>query len=165
MAQDAISRPPAAGLLHRVEHLQRAYVHCLDDGELERWPDFFTPSCLYAIIARDNVERGMELGVMRFETTGMLRDRAVATAHAAVFAPRRIRHVLGGVLIDAAGGDGIRARTNVAIYHTSADGDTLLLMVAEYQDLIVEQDGTLLFREKKVVYDTLRLPDSVVYPL
>ncbi len=64
------------------------------------------------------------------------------------------------------GGDGgIRARTNVAIYHTSADDDTLLLMVAEIQDLIVEQDGILLFREKKVVYDTPRLPDSVVYPL
>ena len=165
MARQAAFGPVDPGLLHRVEHLQRSYVHCLDDGELERWPDFFTPSCLYTIIARDNVERDMELGVMRFETAGMLRDRAVATAHAAVFAPRRIRHVLGGALIDASGDSGVRARTNVAIYHTSADGDTLLLMVAEYQDLIVEQDGIFLFREKKVVYDTLRLPDSVVYPL
>ena len=152
-------------LLRRLERLQLAYVHGIDDGPLEAWPEFFTDPCLYTITARDNFERGLELGVMRFESVAMLRDRATATQHAAVFAPRRIRHVLGGTLVDATGEDGVRARTNVAIYQTSADGDTLLLMVAEYRDRVVEQGGALRFAEKLVVYDTLRLPDSIVYPL
>ena len=150
---------------HRVEQLQLDYVHTIDDGAIDRWPAFFTERCLYAIIARDNLERGQELGVMRFESRAMLVDRATATKHAAVFAPRTVCHVLGGTTIEAVDAEGIRARTNVAIYQTSADGDTLLLMAARYRDLIVEVDGALLFKEKRVIYDTLRLPDSVVNPL
>jgi anthranilate 1,2-dioxygenase small subunit len=150
---------------HRVEQLQLDYVHAIDDGAIDRWPGFFTERCLYAIIARDNLERGQELGVMRFESRAMLVDRATATQHAAVFAPRTLCHVLSGTSIEAVDENGIRARTNVAIYQTSADGDTLLLMAATYRDLVVEADGALLFKEKRVIYDTLRLPDSVVNPL
>jgi len=150
---------------HRVEQLQLDYVHTLDDGALEKWPDFFTERCFYAIQARDNVARGRELGVMRFESRAMLVDRANATKNAAVFAPRTLCHILGGTVIEGVDGDGIRARTNVAIYQTSPDGNTLLLMAANYRDLIVEVEGALLFREKRVIYDTLRLPDSVVNPL
>ena len=102
---------------------------------------------------------------MRFESRAMLVDRATATKHAAVFAPRTVCHVLSGISIEDVSDDGIRARTNVAIYQTSADGDTLLLMAASYRDLIVEIDGGLLFKEKRVIYDTLRLPDSIVNPL
>jgi len=150
---------------HRVEQLQLGYVHTLDDGAVDCWPSFFTERCLYTIIARDNVARGQELGVMRFESRAMLVDRATATKHAAVFAPRTVCHVLSGISIEDVSDDGIRARTNVAIYQTSADGDTLLLMAASYRDLIVEIDGGLLFKEKRVIYDTLRLPDSIVNPL
>lgn len=150
---------------HRLEQLQLDYVHALDNGELDLWPGFFTERCLYAIIARDNMERGQELGVMRFESRAMLMDRVNATKNAAVFAPRTQCHVLGGTSIESIDSDGIRARTNVAIYQTSADGDTLLLMAASYRDLVVDMEGALVFKEKRVIYDTLRLPDSVVNPL
>ena len=150
---------------HRIEQLQLDYVHCLDNGNLDAWPNFFTERCLYAIIARDNMERGQELGVMRFESRAMLVDRATATRNAAVFAPRTICHVLSGTSIEDITTGGVHARTNVAIYQTSADGDTLLLMAANYRDVIVEIDGALMFKEKRVIYDTLRLPDSVVSPL
>ncbi len=152
-------------LARRIEILQLSYVHCIDDGALERWPDYFIDPCLYQVIGRDNVENGLELGIMQFDSVDMLRDRAASTQHAAVFAPRRICHVLSGVLIESSQPDGIRARTNVAIYQTSADGDTVLLMAAQYRDLIVEIDGSLRFRKKIVVYDTFRLPDTVVFPL
>lgn len=150
---------------HQVERLLQDYVHCLDDGNIDQWPNFFTERCFYAILARDNVARGQELGVMRFESRAMLVDRATATKNAAVFAPRTLCHVLSGTSIEGLETDGIFARTNVAIYQTSADGDTMLLVAANYRDLIVEEEGRLLFKEKRVVYDTLRLPDSVVYPL
>ena len=38
-------------------------------------------------------------------------------------------------------------------------------MAAQYRDLIAETDGGLRFREKHVIYDTLRLPDTIVFPL
>lgn len=162
---DNQTHPVSGDLQRRVDQLQLAYVHTIDDGPLDSWPGFFTDKCLYTIIARDNVERGQDLGVMRFESAAMLRDRATATQHAAVFAPRTIRHILSPTLIDQADDDGIRARTNVAIYQTSPDGDTGLLVAAQYRDLIVDIDGALKFQEKRVIYDTFRLPDSVVYPL
>lgn len=162
---DQMTKTDAHEVRHRIEQLQLDYVHCLDNGNLDEWPNFFTERCLYAIIARDNMERGQELGVMRFESRAMLVDRVTATQNAAVFAPRTICHVLSGTSIEDTTSDGVRARTNVAIYQTSADGDTLLLMAANYRDVIVEVDGELMFQEKRVIYDTLRLPDSVVSPL
>jgi anthranilate 1,2-dioxygenase small subunit len=152
-------------LARRIERLQLAYVHSLDDGGLDTWPEFFSERCLYRIVGRDQFEEGSDIGVMRFESRAMLRDRATATKHAAVFAPRMLRHILSGTVIESMGAKGIQTRTNVAIYQTSSDGDTLLLMVAQYRDLIVEEAGELKFKEKQVVYDTLRLPDSIVYPL
>jgi 3-phenylpropionate/cinnamic acid dioxygenase small subunit len=157
--------PDDDALRRRIEALQLDYVHSIDDGELDRWPGFFTDPCLYRVTGRDNFDAGLELGVMRFEGRDMLRDRVTSTLHTALFAPRRLCHVLSGTRIDGRDGDGITARTNVAIYQTSADGDTLLLMAAQYRDLVVAVDDRLLFREKHVVYDTIRLPDTVIFPL
>jgi anthranilate 1,2-dioxygenase small subunit len=151
-------------VLRRIERLQLSYISSIDEGPLDNWPHFFTDKCLYTVVSRENFDRGMELGVMRFESVGMLIDRATATQHAAVFAPRIIRHLLGPAMVDDTG-EGYRSRCNVAIYQTSPDGDTMLLMTAIYNDLIVEQDGVLKFKEKRVIYDTHRIPDSIVYPL
>ena len=165
MDQTEMSQPVADDvILRRIERLQLNYIASIDDGPLDNWPKFFTDKCLYTVVSRDNFDRGMELGVMRFESVGMLIDRATATQHAAVFAPRTIRHVLGPAMVDDIG-EGYRLRCNVAIYQTSPDGDTVLLMTATYNDLIVEQDSVLKFKEKRVIYDTHRIPDSIVYPL
>ena len=150
----------------RVETLQIDYVQCIDDDELERWPELFVDPCFYHIVARDNFEAGRPIGVMRYESVAMLRDQVTATRHAAVFAPRAIRHILGGTRIVGEADGEIRAHTSVAIYQTNADGETLLMMTAQYRDVIVEAGANeLRFREKRVVYDTLQLPDSVIYPL
>ena len=165
MDQTDMSQPVTNdAILRRIERLQLNYIESIDDGPLDNWPQFFTDKCLYTIVSRDNFNRGMELGVMRFESVGMLIDRATATQHAAVFAPRIIRHVLGPAMVDDTG-EGYRSRCNVVIYQTSPDGDTVLLMTATYNDLIVEQGGVLKFKEKRVIYDTHRIPDSIVYPL
>ena len=152
-------------LRQSIEALQLDYAHSIDDGALERWPGFFTDPCLYTIIARDNHQRGLPIGVMRCESVAMLRDRVTAISEAQVFAPRVIRHVLGGTRIVEIDGDDIRTQTNLAIYQTSVEGETVLLAAAEYLDRIVDDGGELRFREKTVVYDTLLLPDSIVYPL
>jgi anthranilate 1,2-dioxygenase small subunit len=39
-------------LKHEVSQLLDAYVQCIDDDDLERWPDFFTENCLYKVIPR-----------------------------------------------------------------------------------------------------------------
>jgi anthranilate 1,2-dioxygenase small subunit len=160
-----ISGMDDASLRQNIERLQLEYVHAIDDDNLETWPELFVDPCFYRITDRDNFTEGYDLGVMRFESVGMLRDKVTATRHSAVFAPRYIRHVLGGTLVTARDDKAAEALTNVAIYQTSADGDTLLLMAAQYRDIIVPTPNGLRFSEKQVIYDTLRLPDSIVYPL
>ena len=152
-------------LRERIEELQLSYIHSIDDGPLEEWPEHFTKKCLYIIIAKDNVDRGQHLGVMRFNSAAMLKDRATATQHAAVFAPRIVRHVIGRGQIVSIEDDAIYTRTNVAVYQTSPDGDTMLLVAGQYRDKIVTLNDELKFAEKQMVYDTFRLPDSIVYPL
>jgi anthranilate 1,2-dioxygenase small subunit len=152
-------------LARRIERLQLDYVHRIDDDAIESMPEMFTDKCLYRITSRENWLDGSDLGVIRCESPGMLRDRVTAMRHAAMFAPRTIRHILSGTLVDRVDGADIHARTNVAIYQTSADGDTLLLMAAIYRDIVTETPDGLRFREKHLVYDTLRLPDSVICPL
>lgn len=152
-------------LLRRIERLQVECVQAIDDGRLESWPDFFVDPCFYRIVARDNFENGLPIGVMRYESVAMLRDQVTATLHAGVYAPRSIRHILGGTRLADRNGDSATAHTNVAIYQTSADGDTGLLMTGQYRDIMVAAEGGLRFRERQLIYDTIRLPDSVVCPL
>lgn len=43
-------------LRFEVEELYYDYVECIDDDELELWPEFFTQACLYKVISRENFE-------------------------------------------------------------------------------------------------------------
>ena len=58
----------------RVERLLSRYVTCIDEDDLENWPEFFAlDTCRYEIITRENVERGMPLALMF--CTGTIAER------------------------------------------------------------------------------------------
>ena len=59
-------------LKHEVEDLLNTYAQCIDDDNLEQWPDFFTDQCLYRIIPRENHEIGLPTAVMWCDSRGML---------------------------------------------------------------------------------------------
>ncbi|MCW5770262.1 MAG: aromatic-ring-hydroxylating dioxygenase subunit beta [Rhodospirillaceae bacterium] len=148
-----------------VAQLQTDYAHAIDRQEFERWPGFFTDDCLYLITSRDNHESGLPIGVMRCESAAMLRDRVTAIRKASVFAPRRLRHLVGLPQVLEAGDDTVTARTGFAVYVTGPDGEAKLLVVGEYLDRISRGEGGFRFREKAVVYDNALLPDSIIFPL
>ena len=50
-------------LRDEIADLINAYALAIDDGELERWPEFFANDCLYKIIAKENFESGLPLGL------------------------------------------------------------------------------------------------------
>jgi len=50
-----------------IERLYLEYVACIDDDDLERWPDLFTDDCSYRILARENVRRGLPLDPAVFD--------------------------------------------------------------------------------------------------
>ena len=77
-----------------LEALYADYVACLDDGDYDAWPEFFTDTCLYKIVPRENYEQNLPLATMRCESKGMLQDRVYAVKETSMFGPRALRHLV-----------------------------------------------------------------------
>ena len=148
-----------------LETLTTAYVHALDDGEFERWPDFFTEDCLYKIIPRENYENDLPLAVWYCQGRGMLRDRVTAIRETQLYAPRAMRHLTGNALVTTCIGDVLHAVTNYAVYESTLDRTTEVFNVGRYLDRIVIEDGRLRFAEKLCVFDTSLVPTSLIFPI
>src|SRR5260370_6092911 len=100
----------------RLADLYCAYSDALDDGELERWPDFFTEGCLYKVIPRENFEQQLPIALIYCESRDMLVDRVVALRETALFVPRSVRHLTSNIRLRAEGPDGFRLTANFALY-------------------------------------------------
>ena len=148
-----------------LEDLFAAYAACLDDGELERWPEFFTDDCRYEIIPRENFERGLPLAVLRCESKAMLADRVVTIRQTQMFAPRALRHLVSGVRIVGIEGGIVRAHANYAVLQTLSDEHTTIFNAGRYLDRVVRSDGVLKLAERLCVYDSVLVPGSLVYPI
>ena len=83
-------------LVRRVERLIAAYIGCMDQDDLERWPTFFTEDGLYRITTRDNYERGMPASFFYCNGRGMLHDRVLALRRANIYEPHYYRHMVSG---------------------------------------------------------------------
>ena len=151
-------------LRDEIADLINAYAFAIDDGELERWPGFFAKDCLYKIIAKENFESGLPLGLLLCDSQGMLQDRKEAFSKLNVFGPRSWRHMLGAVQASKSD-DEMRARTSFVIFETLASEDTHILCAGEYRDILTRENDELKFRERLCVYDTTMIPNSIVRPI
>ncbi len=155
----------SAELRLEVRDLLDAYVACLDDFELEAWPEFFTDDCFYQIIPRENFDRGLPLATVRCESKGMLKDRVKALRETQLFAPRYLRHLVSAVRVTGIDDGVIGARANYCVFQTLVDEETKVLQTGRYVDRIVREDGRLKFKEKSCVFDSVTVPTSLVYPI
>lgn len=154
-------------LQHRLEQLYSHYAAVLDDGPLEQWPQLFTEDCLYQLMPRDNYDLGLPLAIMRCESRGMLQDRVRAARETVMHEPRYLRHQITNVraTLDAASGE-IAACANYSVVEVLTDELPRILSVGRYLDKIQRAaDGRLLFREKLCIYDSVLVPNTIVYPI
>src|SRR3982751_2565704 len=98
-----------------VEELHARYVHALDDGRLEDWPDFFTEDGVYRITTAENEARGLPLPVLLAESRAMLRDRVQSLRHANIYEPQRYRHLMSSTVITPSGGDKAQSTSNFLV--------------------------------------------------
>ncbi len=152
-------------LRFEVEELLIRYAEALDDDKLELWPDFFTEDAFYQIIARENHDRALPLATMLCESRGFILDRVTAFRQANVYSPRALRHVISGVRVEKVENGVIHARANFVIFQTLIDDETRVFLAGRYDDRIVVDGGRLRYREKHCIYDTLRIPNSIVFPV
>lgn len=148
-----------------VQDLYADYADCIDSDEIERWPDFFTDDCLYQIISRENFDRGLPLAVMLCEGKGMLQDRVDAIRNTSVFAPRYLRHLVSHLRITPWEGDELAVRGNYVVLETLVDEATRVFNAGRYLDRLVRRDGALRFKRKIAVYDSVVIPNSLIYPI
>ncbi len=152
-------------LQFEVEQLLYRYVETLDSDRLEEWPDFFTENAFYQIIARENYDRGLPLAAMLCESRGFVQDRVTAFRQASVYSPRSLRHLVSNVRVTAVKDGVVEARANFAVLQTLVDDETRVFLSGWYRDRIVLDGVKLRYAEKHCIYDTLRIPNSIVYPV
>jgi 3-phenylpropionate/cinnamic acid dioxygenase small subunit len=152
-------------LRDEIEALYADYAEALDDNELERWPDFFTEECLYKLVPRENWERDLPIALMLCESKGMLRDRVTAVRNTAVYAPRSFRHLIAQFRIQPETPERIHVRANYVVFQTLVDDLTRIQNAGKYIDLVVRTPVGLRFREKICVFDSVLVPNSLIYPV
>jgi salicylate 5-hydroxylase small subunit len=156
---------PPLSLRTRLADLYCAYGDALDEGELERWPDFFTEHCLYRVIPRENFEQGLPVALIYCESRNMLVDRVVALRETALYAPRIMRHLTGNIRLREVASESLRLTANFALYQTMVDQPSELFLCGRYHDRVVDDDGSLRFAQRICVYDSTIVPTSLVYPV
>lgn len=155
----------AKALKWELEEFFTAYAECLDEDRLEEWPEFFTDTGIYKIVARENVKRNLPLATMSCEGKGMMKDRVVAIRQASVFSPRCLRHQVTNIRVRGQEGDGYLAQANYAVFQTLQDEETKVFNVGQYQDRIVFPNGKPKFQKRVVIYDSLQVPGLLVFPI
>ena len=153
-------------ITYRVERRTAEYIGCIDDDALERWPLFFTQDGLYRIISRENYARGLPASFFYCRGQGMMHDRIMSLRRANIYEPHVYRHLVSATrLIREEPEGGWRVHTNFQVIRTMHSGEMTLFAAGFFDDLLVERNGTLLFREKTVVCDASRIDTLLVIPI
>lgn len=153
------------GLQYELEELYARYAEALDDGPLEDWPEFFTEECLYLIIPRDNHELGLPMAIVRCESRDMLRDRVTAVQETMMYEPRYLRHHVTNLRVRSVDGEVLSAVANFSVIEVLPDELPRILMVGRYLDTLRREEGSWRFSERRCVFDSLLVPNSIIFPV
>jgi anthranilate 1,2-dioxygenase small subunit len=158
--------PSVRDLRDAIADFHAAYAAELDRGDVEKWPGFFTDDACYRVIARDNHEAGLPLGLMYCNGIGMIKDRAYAIKHTEMYAPRYVLHSVSLPRVLEFDGTQVTAEANFLIHETLVDEPTRLLMAGRYDDRFrLTAEGTLKLASRTCVFDSVVVPNCVVFPV
>lgn len=155
----------APDLRLELEELYADYTACLDEERFEEWPEFFTDPCIYKIVPRENFERGLPLATWLCESKGYLVDRVTAIRKTAVYAPRYVRRLVSGIRVLGWTDALLEVRASYLALETLQDELTRVFNAGQYRDKLAVEDGRLKFREKICIFDSILVPNSLIYPL
>jgi salicylate 5-hydroxylase small subunit len=154
---------------HAIDRFNAAYADVLDQRRFAEWPELFVPEARYRVQARENAERGLPLCLLNFESQAMMRDRIVGATQTIYHAPYYTRHVIGPARItqDGAGtaDDPVRAEANYAVFRTKPGATSEVYQVGRYVDAFVIADGGWKLLERRCVYDSEMVLNSLIYPV
>jgi len=94
----------------------------------------------------------------------MLLDRVYCVTQTLFHEPYYQRHLVSNILAEVEDG-GFRVRANYVVIRTKAGSLSEVYNAGRYIDRIVDEHGTLRFREKICVFDSELIPNSMIYPI
>ena len=155
----------AAIPLDRIIAVQAAYVRCIDNNELESWPDFFTDDCLYKVTTAENHKLGYEAGIIYADNKGMLVDRILSLRQANIYEKQSYRHIVGLPTIVSNGGGRAECETPFIVARIMHDGETRIFATGRYLDTCLLAGNDLKFASKIVVCDSSAIDTLLAIPL
>jgi len=148
-----------------LQNLYSEYSACLDQGEFEKWPEFFLEECEYRIQPRENYERKMPLSIMWLESKGMLKDRVYGIRETLYHDPYYQRHIVSAPRVIVAEDGEIRSEANYLVLRTKQDELSEVFNVGRYIDVIRKTDEGLRFKSRLCIFDSELIPNSIIYPI
>jgi anthranilate 1,2-dioxygenase small subunit len=150
-----------------VENLLARYVHALDEGRLEEWPELFVEDGRYRITTAENHERGLPLSIVYADSRAMLRDRVTALRHANIYEAQRYRHTVSSTLVERRGAGAARAVSHFQVVRIMHTGESMLFATGRYLDVVRlnGSGGKAQFEERIVVCDSRRFDTLLAIPL
>jgi anthranilate 1,2-dioxygenase small subunit len=155
----------ARDVLIIVNELQAAYVRCIDNGDLEVWPEFFEEQCLYKITSAENYRRGLEAGIVFANSRAMLSDRISSLREANIHERHTYRHFLGQPWITSQTDSEIHSETSFFVMRIMRDGVTDIFATGVYLDKYRLNGGSAKITERIVVCDSSRFDTLLALPL
>lgn len=148
-----------------IEEFNYAYAETLDAMDVDGWVEYFAEDAFYHVIARDNAESGLPLGLIYCEGKAMMKDRAYALLNTEMFAPRYLHLSITNTRALAIDGDEIRAAANYTLIETLVEEPSRVQQVGKYRDVFVREGGKLLLKERICTYDSVMIDNCLVFPV
>ena len=166
MSDTNLSPEEARTLRFEIEEFNTDYACVLDALDVDKWPDFFTEDGFYRVTARENFDENLPVGLVWCDGKPMLKDRAAAVESTMVHAPRYLRHYTSNVRVTGVEPGGvITSESNYLVVETLMEDKTRIFQAGCYLDRFVREDGALLLKARDCIYDSLLIPNDVVYPV
>jgi anthranilate 1,2-dioxygenase small subunit len=148
-----------------IEEFNYAYADTLDRFDVDGWVEYFTEDAFYHVIARDNAESGLPLGLIYCEGKAMMKDRAYALLNTEMFAPRYLHLSITNTRALAIDGDLIHAAANYTLVETLVEEPSRVQQVGKYRDIFQRTGDGLLLKERICTYDSVMVDNCLVFPV
>jgi salicylate 5-hydroxylase small subunit len=142
-----------------------AYASCVNDGRYGDWPDFFTETAWYRVVARENYDRDLPLSTLSLKGRPMMKDRIYGIESTIFHAPYYQRHLIGLPVISVSSDGRFDVEVNYTVIRTKRDFAAEIYSVGRYIDQIVAVEDVLKFEKKFCVFDNDIIPNSLIYPI
>jgi len=148
-----------------IGQVQAAYARCIDNGDLDAWPEFFEEKCIYKITTADNQRHGLEAGIVFADSRAMLVDRVTSLREANVYERHAYRHFLGQPYIEWQNEAQVRSETPFFVVRIMRDGATDIFATGRYLDVYSLRGPSPKLVERVVVCDSSRFDTLLALPL